>query len=136
MKVVNKYEKIAENWYSSTVSIQGTVPDLNQVKYVTYFLHESFPNRKIVSTNPINNFAKKLQGWGEFLLSAEATMKNMQVLYALIWLDLGFAHTLREKNEYDGTFSETKRDTSHLLARKDPSRKEPERASDRNFGAP
>lgn len=104
MKVINTYEQIRNRWYSWTVLLAGTPEELGFVKHVTYFLHESFPNRKIVSTNPVNNFTRTLQGWGEFLLNAEVTLKNGQVQKAQLWLDLGFEHTLERKNEYDGVF--------------------------------
>ena len=71
---MNIFEKI----YSWTVSIQGTKEELEQVKYATYLL----PNRRIVSTNAADNFARMVSGWGEFLLQAEAVMKNGDTKYA------------------------------------------------------
>lgn len=104
MRLVNTYEKLRDNWYSWTVSIQGTNQELNQIKYVTYLLHETFPNRRIVSTNAKDNFARTIQGWGEFLLRAEAVMKNGETKHAELWLDLGFDHTRDRKSTYTGVF--------------------------------
>ena len=105
MNLVNTYEKIRDDWYSWTVSIQGTAQELSQIKHVTYLLHETFPNRRIVSTKASNNFARKLHGWGEFLLRAEAVMENGETKHAELWLDLGFEHTRDRKEQYKGQFT-------------------------------
>lgn len=105
MRAVNTYKKIRDDWYSWTVYIQGTDEELNQIKYVTYLLHESFPNRRIVSKDLANNFARKISGWGEFLLRAEAMMKNGEKKHAELWLDLDFDHTKDRKQQYTGDFT-------------------------------
>ena len=105
MKVVNTYKKIRDNWYSWTVSIQGTDEELGQIKKVTYLLHETFPNRRIVSKSSSDNFARTISGWGEFLLRAEAEMKNGEINHAELWLDLGFEHIKEEKQKYTGRFN-------------------------------
>lgn len=104
MKVVNTYKKLRDDWYSWTVSVQGTDQELSGIKYVTYLLHETFPNRRIVSTNATNNFARTNDGWGEFLLRAEVTMKNGEIKHTELWLDLGFEDTKERKKEYTGDF--------------------------------
>ena len=118
MKVVNTYEKISgqekrftwiestDNWFNWTVSIDGTNEELSQIKYVTYILHKSFPNRRIISTDASTNFSRTQRGWGEFVLRAEATMKNGEVKVANKWLNLGFGN-IDKINEYPGDFSST-----------------------------
>jgi transcription initiation factor IIF auxiliary subunit len=86
------------------VSIQGTDEELGQIKNVTYLLHESFPSRRIVSKSASNNFARTLNGWGEFLLRAEAVMKSGEVKHTDLWLDLGFEHTKERKLKDTGDF--------------------------------
>lgn len=105
MKVVNTYKELRDNWYSWTVSIKGPDQELDQIKYVTYQLHETFANRRIVSTNASNNFARTMEGWGEFLLRAEVTMKSGEIKHAQLWLDFGFEHTKKEKQQYTGDFA-------------------------------
>lgn len=114
MKVVNTYEKVRDNWFKWSVSIEGMPQELKNVRHVTYLLHESFPNRRIVSTNSSNNFARSLEGWGEFLLRAEAIMKNGGLKYAYLWLDLGFRNTRYQKERYNGIFSSQKLDVDRL----------------------
>ena len=97
MRVVNTYKKIRDDWYEWSVSIQGTPEELDQVKNVTYLLHETFSNRRIVSSSKSNNFARRLSGWGEFLLKAEVEMKSGKKQHAELWLDLGFEQTSEDK---------------------------------------
>lgn len=104
MRVVNTYKKIRDNWYEWSVSIQGTLEELDQVKNVTYLLHETFSNRRIVSSNKSNNFTRRLSGWGEFLLKAEVEIKGGEKQYAELWLDLGFEFSSEEKQDYTGIF--------------------------------
>ena len=104
MRAVNTYNKIRDDWYSWTVYIQGADEELSQIKYITYLLHESFPNRRLVSKDLANNFARKTSGWGEFLLRVEAMMKNGEKKHAELWLDLGFDHTQDKKQQYTGDF--------------------------------
>ena len=104
MKVVNTYQQLRDNWYSWTVSVRGTDYELSQIKLVTYLLHESFSSRRMVGTDASNNFARTNQGWGEFLLRAEATMKSGEIKHAELWLDLGFKPAGDEKQKYNGEF--------------------------------
>jgi len=104
MKVVNSYKKLRDDWYSWTVSIEGTDQELDQVKYVTYFLHETFANSRMVGKRASSNFARTLEGWGEFLLRAEAVMESGEKKHAELWLDLGFEHTAESKQQYTGDF--------------------------------
>lgn len=106
MKVVNTYEREPGLgiWSKWTVSIDGTNEELNQIKYVTYILHESFPNSRLVSTDASNNFSRKQRGWEEFLLRAEATMKNGEVKVANKWINLGYGN-IDKVNEYPGDFN-------------------------------
>lgn len=105
MKLSNTYKKIRENWYSWTISIVGSKEELDQIKYVTYQLHKSFPRTRIISKDVSKNFKKTLHGWGEFLLKAEAQMKNGDVKSADLWLDLGLVQTIDRKKKYTGEFS-------------------------------
>ena len=102
MKVENTYQKKRDDWYTWTISIQGSAQELSQIKKVTYMLHETFPNRQIVSTNPANNFARTVSGWGEFLVRVEITMKHAEKKTSEYWLDLGFENTQEYKLDYPG----------------------------------
>ncbi len=105
MKVINTYKKIRDDYYSWTVSIEGPDAELNQIKYITYLLHETFPNRRRVSKDSENKFARKFTGWGEFLLRVEAVMKSGEIKHAELWLDLGFDQTEDRKKKYTGDFT-------------------------------
>lgn len=102
MKLVNTYKKLKGDWYSWEVSIKGTDEELGQINHVTYQLHETFPNARLVSTNAANNFERKTVGWGEFLVRAEIATKSGETKHAKLWLDLGFEHTKDRKEIYTG----------------------------------
>lgn len=104
MKLSNTYQKLRENWFSWTLSIQGTDDELDEIKYVTYLLHETFPNRRLVSTDRQNNFAETVEGWGEFLLFADVVLKSGETKHAELWLDLGLAKTIEQKQRHTGSF--------------------------------
>lgn len=104
MKLTNKYELLHDGWFDWTVYIDGTDDELNKINQVTYILHKSFSERRIVSTNQSNNFARTNKGWGEFLLKAEVILKNGNKMEAELWLDLGADNTMAEKSKYNGEF--------------------------------
>lgn len=105
MRLTNTYKKIRADWYSWTILINGTEEELEGIKYVKYFLHETFSSSQIVARDALKKFARSNSGWGEFLLHAKAFLKNGKTMSASIWLDLGFEHTKDKKKEYSGLFS-------------------------------
>ena len=102
MKLKNKYKKIGDEYYSWEVLLDGTQNELNNIKNVTYKLHESFPNQMMVSSNASNKFLRKTSGWGEFLIRADIEMKNGKTKHGELWLDLGFPNTKKHKKKYKG----------------------------------
>lgn len=102
MKLVNTYKKLEGDWYSWKILIKGTDEELSQISHVTYQLHETFPNPRIVSTNAENNFEREAVGWGEFLVRAEVATKSGETKHAELWLNLGFEHTKDEKETFTG----------------------------------
>ncbi len=105
MKLENDYRKLRENWYSWTVKIEGSVSELNNIEQVTYILHETFPNNRLVSKDSTNQFAMTFQGWGEFLIKAEIILKDKTRNFAELWLNLGFPSTKDEKATFTGEIS-------------------------------
>lgn len=104
MRVINTYKKLRDDWYTWTVSIEGSQDELKNIDHVIYYLHPSFGSSQIVGTDPDNNFARTLEGWGEFLLKTIVILKNKEEKKAELWINLGDADTTAEKIKYDGTF--------------------------------
>jgi hypothetical protein len=53
---------------------------LADVKKVTYYLHESFPNPVQISTDSGNDFEIWIMAWGSFVLRAEIEMKSGETI--------------------------------------------------------
>lgn len=82
MRLTNTYNKIRADYYSWTILIDGTEEELRGIKYVKYFLHETFPNSQIVARDTSKKFARTTSGWGEFLLHAKAFLKDGKTMSA------------------------------------------------------
>ncbi|MHA2029740.1 MAG: pYEATS domain-containing protein [Candidatus Hodarchaeales archaeon] len=102
MRLSNVYRQLRDNWYSWTISIQGTDKEIGKIDQVTYILHKSFPNNRLVSKDPTNQFAMTFQGWGEFLVKAEILMKDKTKNFGELWLNLGFPKTANKKRDFPG----------------------------------
>jgi transcription initiation factor IIF auxiliary subunit len=102
MKLVNTYKKIRDDYFSWVISIAGEKKELENIKNVTYYLHKTFPNQMMVSSNSSNNFSRETAGWGEFLIKADVKLKNGDVKHGKLWLDLGFRHTKDRKEKFKG----------------------------------
>ncbi|MFX0117119.1 MAG: pYEATS domain-containing protein [Candidatus Hodarchaeota archaeon] len=109
MKLTNDFTKKREDWYSWWISIKGKEEELKKIEYVTYFLHPTFSPSELISGNPANKFRRDLEGWGEFLLQAEATMNDGTKRYAALWINLGFTddEALELKKTYQGDFKDS-----------------------------
>jgi transcription initiation factor IIF auxiliary subunit len=102
LKLTNDYNQLRDNWYSWTIRIEGSESELSKIDQVTYILHKTFPNNRLVSKDPTNQFAITVHGWGEFLIKAEIFMKDKTKNIAELWLNLGFSETEKEKEEFSG----------------------------------
>lgn len=58
------------------IYLTGSADALSEVKKVTYYLHESFPQPVRVSTDPKNNFEIWIMAWGGFLVRAEIELNT------------------------------------------------------------
>ncbi|MHA2294101.1 MAG: pYEATS domain-containing protein [Candidatus Hodarchaeales archaeon] len=103
MKVVTNYEKLRDDWYAWSVEIEGTDEELDEIDHVTYLLHPTFPNNRLVSSDKEEKFVIYAQGWGEFLIQAELVMKDKREKNAKKWLDLGSDQTKEQKEKFNGT---------------------------------
>jgi len=70
-------KKGTTDWWDWTAYIECTPPDsLQDIEYVEYYLHPSFPNpvRRIYKED--GGFIMKTSGWGVFELKAKVLFKN------------------------------------------------------------
>lgn len=60
--------------------IEASDAELDQVKEVIWYLHETFPKPVIKKTSRKNKFQLKQSGWGIFLLYADVNLKNNETI--------------------------------------------------------
>lgn len=63
--------------YGIQVILQAQPEVLDEVEYVTYHLHESYPNPLQTKQDRKRNFELKELAWGEYLLKADIKVKGM-----------------------------------------------------------
>lgn len=120
------------DWWDWSVWIEGDDKELDQIEYVVYTLHPSFPQpiQKIIGR--YTNFRLSASGWGGFMIFIEIKYKDQHVEKTSHWLtlsypsgektatkeqasekkstlyissgvaDLHFARALRDELQYDG----------------------------------
>lgn len=76
--------------YMWTVYLAGADSSLNNVSYVEYTLHYSFPKpvQQIYERGTRCAFPLSSNSWGEFEIKAKIVLKNGEVRYLKYWLDL------------------------------------------------
>ncbi|MBC8508548.1 MAG: hypothetical protein ISR58_00520 [Anaerolineales bacterium] len=60
----------SEGWWDWAIWLEGSSDDLEDVAYVEYVLHPTFPNPVQKVTNRDSNFRLSARGWGEFNIKA------------------------------------------------------------------
>ena len=100
-QILKKYRKSGTNWYRYRVFLKGEPNELNSIKLVKYYLHESFANPIHVSSDRDCDFEIKLRGWGEYVIKIEIIDKLGNSFHGEYWLDLGFGFE-EEKETYPG----------------------------------
>jgi transcription initiation factor IIF auxiliary subunit len=72
IKFNNYAEKIGErsgyDWYKWCVFVDEDETILNEIDYVEYLLHKTFPKPKRIVKDRETKFALESEGWGEFYI--------------------------------------------------------------------
>lgn len=90
IRIENTSKPIKESpgWYEWEINLSSD-SDLDSVKSVTYYLHETFPNRKQTISNRETGFKLESSGWGEFQIKAKIEFKDGKKQTKYHWLELG-----------------------------------------------
>ncbi len=87
----SKLSKIGNNgrkWFNWCLYIDENQDVINQIDFVKYFLHPTFPNpERIVSTKE-NKFALFSGGWGTFTIKIEVILTDGKVIKSEYYLNL------------------------------------------------
>jgi transcription initiation factor IIF auxiliary subunit len=65
-RIAQSYEYKGEDWWEWCVWLEGAREDLDNVAYVQYTLHRTFPKPVRRVEDPAHNFRLCSSGWGTF----------------------------------------------------------------------
>ncbi|MCC6390379.1 MAG: TIR domain-containing protein [Bryobacterales bacterium] len=91
LRIEQHAERVGADWFNWAVWLEGPESDLDQVEMVVYKLHETFPQPVRRVTDRKKKFRLETGGWGEFMIYAQARLKNGGELAMRHWLSLGGA---------------------------------------------
>ena len=89
----NNYAKFVEKrgdraYYQWKIFVDEPRSVLDQIKEVTYTLHQTFPKPLQVRDNPDDAFALETSGWGEFTILVDVKYRDGKLEEMPYWLDL------------------------------------------------
>ncbi len=64
------------NYYDWEVFVDEPKEVIDQIDYVTYFLHKTFPEPVRTVVDPQKDFSLNSRGWGEFDIGIKVTFKD------------------------------------------------------------
>lgn len=79
-----------EGWWQWSIWLDGPEQDLDQIEYVEYRLHSTFPKPVRRITNRNTKFRLSTAGWGEFMIYMEIKPRNRKALRREHWLQLEY----------------------------------------------
>ena len=88
--VQHSSEYVRRNWWKWSVWIEAPATVLNDIEYVDYKLHSTFPEPLQHRTNPQEKFLLTSSGWGEFTINVEIKPKNGRAFKKRHWLTLEY----------------------------------------------
>ena len=81
VRLSNTFEKVSHDRYNWTVFVVASKSVLDNIQYVEYTLHPTFPNPVRRTTNRNQNFALSTSGWGEFDILAKIVFRDNQIVF-------------------------------------------------------
>lgn len=79
-----------QDWWEWTVWIEAPDKVLDEIEYVEYKLHATFPDPVRRATNRNEKFLIESAGWGEFMIGVEISTKKGEHLKRQHWLTLEY----------------------------------------------
>lgn len=94
VRLSNSSEKVGYDSYDWKVFVVASNDILNNIEYVEYTLHPTFPNPIHRMENRDQNFSLTSRGWGEFNILAKIVFRDNRIIFLEYRLKL-------EKRPYD-----------------------------------
>jgi len=88
VRVDNTAKYLGSGRYEWTVFVVADKSVLDNIRYVEYTLHPSFPDPVQRRDNPDTNFSLTANGWGEFMVLVKIVYKDDRSSYLKHWLRL------------------------------------------------
>src|SRR5207302_745068 len=82
-----------QDWWEWSVWIEASDKVLDEIDYVEYKLHATFPDPVRRATNRDEKFLIESAGWGEFMIGVEISTKKGERLKRQHWLTLDYPAT-------------------------------------------
>ncbi len=76
MKIAQDFEYQGEDWWEWSVWIEGPEEELNEIGYIEYTLHQTYPKPVRKVSNRATNFRLQSAGWGCFTIYAKLFFKD------------------------------------------------------------
>ena len=100
--VKQKADYQGKDWWRWSVWVDGPKEELDQIEYIQYTLHPTFPKPVHCIKNRRTKFRLNSSGWGEFMIYVNIKRKDGGVLNTEHWLKLEYP---LPKKKYDMTSS-------------------------------
>ena len=104
-----------EGWWDWAVWLDGSPNELNQVDYVEYVLHPTFPNPVKKVNDRGTNFRLQARGWGEFNIKVRLHLDDDEVIMLEHWLELDEIAPTRGVESYSMRSRYRKMSSDHPL---------------------
>jgi len=91
--VKQRCEYKGQDWWKWSVWIEASDKVLDEIEYVEYRLHPTFPDPVRRATNRKEKFLIESAGWGEFMIGVEISTKKGEHLKRQHWLTLDYPAT-------------------------------------------
>lgn len=93
-----------QDWWDWAVWIEAADEVLDQIEYVDYRLHPTFPNQLRHETNRKKKFGIESAGWGEFMIGVEIVTRSGEHFKRQHWLSLEYpTATSKTVTSYGGS---------------------------------
>ena len=76
LKLEQDFEYKGSDWWGWSVWIDATDEELDEIEYVEYTLHPTFPKPVREISDRSTKFRLETSGWGNFTIYAKAFLKN------------------------------------------------------------
>jgi hypothetical protein len=90
IKVKQSSDYLGNDRWSWSIWIESAAKELDQVEYVEYTLHPTFPEPVQRRTNRAENFRLDSEGWGEFSINVEVKPREGKPVRIEHWLTLEY----------------------------------------------